>query len=223
MLDNNEKCSLFDIDMILEQCKTQLIIKRIFDIILSSVGLVCLTPIFLLISIIIKIGSEGPVLFKQIRVGKNGKEFKILKFRTMVVDAENKGIQLTIGKDNRVTKVGYLLRKTKLDELPQLINVLNGDMSFVGPRPEVPKYVALYNGNQRNILKVRPGITDLASIKYRNENILLAKTVEPEKTYIEEIIPAKVALNNQYLQNISVVNDLKIIIKTILLLFMRSK
>ena len=208
MLDNNEKCSLFDIDMILEQCKTQLIIKRIFDIILSSVGLVCLT---------------GSVLFKQIRVGKNGKEFKILKFRTMVVDAENKGIQLTIGKDNRVTKVGYLLRKTKLDELPQLINVLNGDMSFVGPRPEVPKYVALYNGNQRNILKVRPGITDLASIKYRNENILLAKTVEPEKTYIEEIIPAKVALNNQYLQNISVVNDLKIIIKTILLLFMRSK
>jgi lipopolysaccharide/colanic/teichoic acid biosynthesis glycosyltransferase len=221
MFDHDD--SSLSITKILEQRRSQLIIKRGFDVILSFIGLVCLLPVFLVIGLIVKISTGGPVLFKQIRIGKDGKEFTIFKFRTMIADAENKGLQLTIGKDRRITKIGSILRKTKFDEFPQLINVLIGDMSFVGPRPEVPKYVAMYNNDQRNILKVKPGITDLASIMYRNEGALLAKSAEPEKVYIEEIIPAKISLNHQYLRNISVINDLKIIIKTVLSLFIRNK
>jgi len=207
--------SLLSIDGILERKKGQLILKRIFDIIVSLIGLIILAPIFAIISIIIKLDSAGPVFFKQVRVGKDGKEFKIFKFRTMVDDAEKQGMQLTVGKDSRITRIGQFIRKTKLDELPQLINVFIGDMSFVGPRPEVPKYVAMYDEVQINILRVRPGITDYASIEYRDESTLLAQSDNPEETYINEIMPAKFALNAKYLDDISIMQDVKIIFRTI--------
>jgi lipopolysaccharide/colanic/teichoic acid biosynthesis glycosyltransferase len=205
-----------EVDDILARKKLQLILKRGFDIIFSLLGLIVLLPIFLVISIVIKVDSKGPVFFRQVRVGKNGKEFKILKFRTMVVDAEKKGMQITVGRDSRITKSGYILRKFKLDELPQLINVLIGDMSFVGPRPEVPKYVALYDENQKSVLKVKPGITDIASIEYRDENTLLGQSGNPEKIYIEEVMPTKLKLNMEYIKDISIVNDIKLILKTII-------
>lgn len=205
-----------NINRILEKKRIQLLIKRIFDFTVSLIGIVIISPILLVISILIKLDSKGPILFKQIRVGKNGKPFKIFKFRTMVVDAEKKGMQITVGSDSRITKSGLVLRKTKLDELPQLFNVLTGEMSFVGPRPEVPRYVEMYDENQKSILKVRPGITDLASIKYRNENDLLAKSLDPEATYINEIMPKKIELNIEYLKNMSVLYDLKLIIRTVL-------
>jgi lipopolysaccharide/colanic/teichoic acid biosynthesis glycosyltransferase len=207
--------SLLSIDGILERKKGQLILKRIFDMIVSLIGLIVLAPIFAIISIIIKLDSAGPVFFKQVRVGKDGKEFKIFKFRTMVDDAEKQGMQLTVGKDSRITRIGQFIRKTKLDELPQLINVFIGDMSFVGPRPEVPKYVAMYDEVQINILRVRPGITDYASIEYRDESTLLAQSDNPEETYINEIMPAKFALNAKYLDDISIMQDVKIIFRTI--------
>jgi lipopolysaccharide/colanic/teichoic acid biosynthesis glycosyltransferase len=169
----------------------------------------------LLIGILIKFDSQGPVFFKQTRVGRNGRKFKIFKFRTMVVDAEKLGMQITVGKDSRITGTGRFLRKYKIDELPQLINVLKGDMSFVGPRPEVPKYVSLYTEDQKNILKISPGITDYASIEYKDENDILALSENPEKTYIEEIMPRKINLNMKYIKNISLPEDIKIIIKTI--------
>lgn len=205
-----------NINRILEKKRIQLIIKRIFDFTVSSIGIIIISPILLVISILIKLDSKGPILFKQIRVGKNGKPFKIFKFRTMVVDAEKKGMQITVGRDSRITKSGHVLRKTKLDELPQLFNVLAGEMSFVGPRPEVRRYVEMYEENQKSILKVRPGITDLASIKYRNENDLLAKSLDPEATYINEIMPKKIELNIEYLKNMSVLYDIKLIIRTVL-------
>lgn len=213
--------SLSEIDETLKRKKFQFFLKRLFDIIFSLFGLIILLPIFLIIAIAIKIDSNGPVFFKQTRVGKNGKEFKILKFRTMIADAEKKGMQITVSGDNRITRVGRFLRKYKLDELPQLVNVLLGDMSFVGPRPEVPKYVALYNEYQKNVLKVKPGITDLASIEYRNENDLLAQSNDPEKVYIEEIMPKKLELNLEYIRNFSVINDIKLILKTILVVFIK--
>ena len=218
----SESCGLFDIDHYLEQRKVQLTIKRGFDIVFSLLGLLLLSPLFLIIGLIIKTGSKGPIFFKQLRVGKDGKEFKIIKFRTMEVDAENKGLQITIGQDRRITKEGRWLRKFKLDELPQLINVLVGEMSLVGPRPEVPKYVAYYNDYQRNILKVKPGITDLASIEFRAENDLLGRSIDPEKTYIEEIIPAKLSLNLKYIKSMSLLNDLKIIVRTITVLLLNK-
>ncbi len=207
-----------DIQHLLKQKKGQLIIKRLFDFIVSLFGILILLPLLLVLAIIIKLDSGGPVFFKQVRVGKEGTEFKIFKFRTMEVDAEKKGMQITVGKDKRITKSGHILRHSKLDELPQLINVLKGDMSFVGPRPEVPKYVALYNEYQKNILKVRPGITDLASIEYRDENTLLAKSKDPEDTYTKEIMPKKIELNIEYLKNMSVFYDIKLILKTILVI-----
>ncbi|WP_206098465.1 sugar transferase [Paenibacillus montanisoli] len=206
---------LADMDHLLEKKKTQLFIKRVFDFIVSIIGLIILLPFFLIISLIIKLDSKGPVFFKQIRVGKDGKEFKILKFRTMVQDAEKKGMQITVGKDIRITKSGHVLRKTKIDELPQLINVLIGDMSFVGPRPEVPKYVKLYDVNQRNILKVRPGITDYASIEYKNESDILALSDDPETAYIKTIMVEKLSLNLKYLSNMSLFTDAKLIFLTI--------
>lgn len=218
MPDTKGKKNVTDINIngILEKKKAQLFIKGIFDFIVSLLGAIIISPILLIIAILIKLDSKGPILFKQARVGKNGKEFKILKFRTMKVESEKKGIQLTVGKDPRITKVGHILRKTKLDELPQLFNVLMGEMSFVGPRPEVPRYVELYNSYQKCILKIRPGITDLASIKYRNENDLLGKSLDPEYTYIHEIMPEKIELNLEYLNNMSIFYDVKLIIKTIL-------
>ena len=168
----------------------------------------------LIIAILIKIDSKGPIFFRQVRVTKNGREFKIFKYRTMRVGSD-KYSQITVGKDSRITKVGDFLRKYKLDEIPQLINVLIGDMSLVGPRPEVPKYVALYTEEQREILKVRAGITDYASIEFSNENDILANETDPEKAYIEKIMPRKIELNKKYLSEISVMTDIKIILLTI--------
>jgi glycosyltransferase len=168
----------------------------------------------LIIAILIKLDSKGPIFFKQVRVTKNGREFKIFKYRTMKIGSD-KYSQITVGKDSRITKVGDFLRKYKLDEIPQLINVLIGDMSLVGPRPEVPKYVALYTEEQREILKVRAGITDYASIEFSNENDILANETDPEKAYIEKIMPRKIELNKKYLSEISVMTDIKIILLTI--------
>ena len=189
-------------------------LKRIFDIISSLFGLILLSPFMLIIAILIKLDSKGPIFFKQVRVTKNGREFKIFKYRTMRVGSD-KYSQITVGKDSRITKVGDFLRKYKLDEIPQLINVLIGDMSLVGPRPEVPKYVALYTEEQREILKVRAGITDYASIEFSNENDILANETDPEKAYIEKIMPRKIELNKKYLSEISVMTDIKIILLTI--------
>ena len=175
--------------------------KRIFDLFFAFLGIMLLLPIYLLITIFIKLDSKGEILYKQERIGKDGIHFYVFKFRTMIPNAFSKGA-LTVGsRDPRVTNVGYYLRKYKLDELPQLFNVLIGDMSFVGPRPEVKKYTDLYNENQRVVLSVKPGITDYASIKYRNENDLLAQSSDPEKLYIEEIMPEKLNLNLKYIND----------------------
>ncbi|CEK39115.1 sugar transferase [Paraclostridium sordellii] len=204
-----------DIKEELNKKKVNLIIKRLFDIGASSIGLILLSPILILIAICIKLDSKGPVFFKQIRVGKNKELFKIYKFRTMVTDAEKLGKQITIGNDTRITKVGTFIRKCKLDELPQLINVLNGDMSLVGPRPEVPKYVELYDDYQKQILLVQPGITDYASIEFRNESEILGESKDPENKYINDIMPYKIELNIKYIKNISLYEDLKLITRTI--------
>ena len=189
-------------------------LKRIFDITLSLFGLIVLLPFMLIIAIFIKFDSKGSIFFKQIRVTKGGREFKILKYRTMRVGSD-KYSQITVGKDERITKIGSFLRKYKLDEIPQLINVLIGDMSLVGPRPEVPKYVVLYTDEQKEILKVRAGITDYASIEFSDENDLLASEKNPEEAYIEKIMPKKIELNKKYLSEISVLTDIRIILLTI--------
>ncbi len=189
--------------------------KRCFDIFFSLFGIMLLLLLFLFIAIAIKCSSKGPVLFKQERVGKHGKTFKIWKFRSMVVNAEAKGMQITTDGDNRITKVGKFIRKTKIDELPQLFNVLSGKMSFVGPRPEVPKYVAMYNAEQMRVLSVKPGITDLASIEFRNENDLLDGDEDPERKYIEEIMPAKLELNLKYIEKAGFFYDIGLIFKTV--------
>ena len=191
------------------------VIKRIFDIVASGLGIIVLSPILIVIALIIKKESDGPVFFKQIRVGEKGKNFEILKYRTMVVDAEKLGRQITVGNDNRITKIGGFLRKYKLDELPQLINVFKGDMSLVGPRPEVPRYVEMYNEEQRKVLDVKPGITDLASIRYRDENELLGTAEDPDDMYINTIMPDKLALNLEYINKSNVFFDIYIILKTI--------
>ncbi|WP_160689407.1 sugar transferase [Clostridium sp. C2-6-12] len=196
--------------------KINKVIKRIFDLICSTLGLIVLSPVLIVIAIKIKAGSDGPVFFKQIRVGENGKEFEILKYRTMVVDAEKLGKQITVGNDNRITKIGAFLRKYKLDELPQLINVFKGDMSLVGPRPEVPRYVKLYNVEQKKVLEVKPGITDLASIRYRDENDLLGGVENPEEFYINTIMPDKLTLNLEYIRKNNIFFDIYIILKTII-------
>ena len=189
-------------------------IKRGIDILFSLIGLICLFPFFIFISFFIFITSKGGVFFVQLRVGKNNKDFKLYKFRTMFLNSDNKGL-LTVGNnDKRITKLGYYLRKNKLDELPQLINVLNGTMSLVGPRPEVRKYVNLYNSEQKSILEIKPGITDLASIMYYNENEILANSGNPEQTYINEIMPIKLEINKKYINEMSLLTDLKIIFKT---------
>lgn len=193
--------------------------KRIFDIFCSFFGLLVLSPLLLIVALLVATTSRGGVFYRQVRVGKDFRNFKILKFRSMRPDSDKKGL-LTVGsRDNRVTKVGYFIRKYKIDELPQLINVLVGDMSFVGPRPEVPKYVEMYNDEQRKVLSVRPGITDYASIEYRNENDILAKSDNPEQTYIDEVMPAKLKLNLQYISEMSLKTDLKIIFGTIFKIF----
>ncbi|MDU5238371.1 MAG: sugar transferase [Haemophilus parainfluenzae] len=189
---------------------------RFFDFILSLVGLVVLAPIFIVLAIWIKIDSKGPVFYKQVRVGQNGIDFGLFKFRSMVVDADKKGLITVGGRDPRITRSGYFIRKYKLDELPQLINVLLGDMSLVGPRPEVRKYVELYTDEQQKVLSVKPGITDYASIEYMDENEILGKSNDPEKTYIEEIMPEKIKYNMKYIQNKNVSEYFKIIFLTLL-------
>ena len=190
-------------------------LKRFTDILFAFAGLIILMPVFLIIAILILADSSGDVFYRQLRIGLGGSEFILYKFRTMFADADKRGL-LTVGmRDSRVTKIGYYLRKYKLDELPQLYNVLIGDMSIVGPRPEVPKYVAKYNEHELKVLSVRPGLTDYASIEYSNENEILAKSSNPEETYLKEIMPAKLALNSKYIDDMGPITDLKIIFKTI--------
>jgi lipopolysaccharide/colanic/teichoic acid biosynthesis glycosyltransferase len=196
--------------------KLNQLVKRIFDFLLSLFGIIILSPIFIIVSIAIKLDSKGSILFLQKRVGRYGKEFNIYKFRTMVTDAEKLGKQITVGKDNRITKVGAFLRKFKIDELPQLFNVLKGDMSLVGPRPEVPKYVALYNEEQRKVLDIRPGITDMASLRYKDENDILGKVDNPEEYYINVIMKDKLNLNLEYIEKSNVFFDIYLILKTII-------
>jgi lipopolysaccharide/colanic/teichoic acid biosynthesis glycosyltransferase len=189
--------------------------KRVFDVAISSLGLLLLSPVFLLIAIGICFESPGPVFFRQERVGKDGIPFLIFKFRTMVVGASMVGPQITAAGDPRVTRIGKVLRRTKLDELPQLINVWRGEMSIVGPRPELPSYVMLYDNRQKKVLTVRPGITDPASIAYVDEECLLSNVKNIQKTYIEDILPKKLELNLQYVDNKkSLLSDLKIILLT---------
>ncbi|MFM7667576.1 MAG: sugar transferase [Bacteroidota bacterium] len=188
--------------------------KRIFDILFSSFILLCFLPIGLIISLLISFGSPGGIFYRQERIGKGGKPFFILKFRSMRTDSDSKG-KLTVGmRDPRITNIGYFIRKYKLDEFPQFINVLKGEMSVVGPRPEVKEYVDLYTEEQLKVLNVKPGITDYASLYYFKENELLAQSTDPQKTYIEEIMPAKLKLNEKYLENPTIFHDLKIIFKT---------
>ena len=188
--------------------------KRIFDLFFSFLGILFLLPIYIIIAILIKIDSNGDILYKQERIGKNGIPFYVLKFRTMIPNAFSKGA-LTVGsRDPRVTNIGFYLRKYKLDELPQLFNVFLGEMSFVGPRPEVKKYTDLYNAEQKKVLSVAPGITDYASIKFRNENELLSESDDPEKLYINQIMPEKLNLNLKYINDNNVFKDIKIIFNT---------
>lgn len=204
-----------DIEQVLSKRRGRLVLKRMMDIAVSAVALCVLWPLYLIIALAIVIDDPGPVFYRQVRVGRGGKPFRIFKFRSMVVDADKKGLEITVGHDRRITRVGAFLRKTKLDELAQLINVLCGQMSFVGPRPEVPRYVELYTPYQRQVLLVRPGITDYASIAYRNENDLLDAAQNPERMYIEQIMPAKIELNMKYLREISPAADIRLILKTV--------
>lgn len=196
--------------------------KRIFDIIVSFVGLIVLSPVFLIISLTILVTMGWPIFYRQTRVGRAGITFKIIKFRSMVKDAECQGLLLTADGDLRITPVGRLLRQSKLDELPQLMNILLGEMSFVGPRPEVPQYVKLYDSEQMQVLSVRPGLTDPASIAYRDEEQVLARFGDAEKAYVEEIMPAKLRLNLAYMQKDTFLTDLGLIFETIIRVFRRG-
>ena len=188
--------------------------KRLFDVIASGLGLVVLSPLFLVLAIWIKLDSKGPVFYRQVRVGRNNKDFRIFKFRSLRVGAD-KGSLVTIGgRDPRVTRSGYWIRKFKLDELPQLINVFIGDMSLVGPRPEVRHYVDYWTPEQMRVLDVRPGITDPASIKFRNENELMEKAEDPEKYYIEVIMQEKIKLYLEYVEKHNFFYDIALIFKT---------
>ena len=187
---------------------------RILDFLFSFFGLILLSPLFFLIGILIKFSSYGPVIYKQSRIGLNGVKFDVYKFRSMRLNSDKLGLITVGGRDSRVTSIGYYLRKYKLDELPQLFNVLIGDMSFVGPRPEVKKYVDLYTLDQRRVLSIKPGITDWASILYRDENIILEKSNNPEQEYIHKIMPDKIKYNLIYINKHSIIEYFKIIIVT---------
>jgi len=189
--------------------------KRIFDILASSIGLIVLSPLFLYIAIWIKLSSKGPIFYTQKRVARDFKEFNLYKFRSMVVGADKRGPGVTSSDDDRITKVGKFIRKTKLDELPQLLNVLKGDMSLVGPRPELMKFVKFKKDEYKKVLSVRPGITDNAAIAFRNEEEIMAQFEDKEKAYIEHILPKKIKLYYRYIDNISLPNDIKLILKTL--------
>lgn len=208
-----------DIDAILSQKQITLVVKRMYDIVFSALGLLVLAPLFIIIAILIKGDSPGPVFYRQTRIGKDGKEFQIYKFRKMHEDVGDSGLNLTTTNDPRLTRIGAWLRKTKIDELPQALNVLKGDMAVVGPRPETPNYVEIYTPEQRQVLKVKPGITDYASIYFIDEGDLLEQAADTEKYYIEAIMPQKIRLNIKYIQDMSFNTDMKIIYKTFRNLF----
>ena len=188
--------------------------KRIFDIVASGIGLILLSPLFVILAIWIKCDSIGPVFYKQVRVGRNNMDFQLFKFRSMRVGSDKKGLITVGGHDPRITRSGYYIRKYKLDEFPQLINVFKGDMSLVGPRPEVRMYVDMYTEEQMHVLDVRPGITDLASIRYRNENELLERVNDPDKYYVEVIMPDKLRINLEYVARHSFTFDIRLIFQT---------
>jgi lipopolysaccharide/colanic/teichoic acid biosynthesis glycosyltransferase len=189
--------------------------KRIFDVATTIIGLIVLLPFFIIIAILIKLNDKGPIFYKQKRIGQNFKPFELLKFRTMIVNADKIGPAVTKDGDPRITKIGKFLRKTKLDELPQLWNVIRGDMSIVGPRPEVEKYIQYYENDYKEILKVKPGITDYATIKFRNEEEILSKYDDTESAYIKYVLPEKIKLYKTYIKGISFFTDLKIIFWTL--------
>lgn len=188
--------------------------KRLFDIVASSLGLIVLSPLFVVLAVWIKADSEGPIFYRQTRVGRNNKDFRLFKFRSMRPGSDRAGLITVGGRDPRVTRSGYYIRKYKLDEFPQLINVLKGDMSLVGPRPEVRKYVDMYTAEQKRVLSVRPGITSLASIRYRNENDILAASEDPDRTYIEQVMPDKLAIDLEYVEHAGLLTDIKLIFTT---------
>jgi lipopolysaccharide/colanic/teichoic acid biosynthesis glycosyltransferase len=196
-------------------------LKRCFDIVVSATGLVLLSPVLILAGVLVRLTSPGPALFQQVRVGRNFVPFRILKFRTMVQSAPQRGPALTVGRDPRITTVGSFLRKTKLDEFPQLINVLKGEMSLVGPRPEVPKYVEMFREAYAEVLTVRPGITDLASLRFRHEAEILAQAEDPEAEYCQRILPEKLRLAKEYIQHSSLVFDFQVIVQTLVAMFSR--
>jgi lipopolysaccharide/colanic/teichoic acid biosynthesis glycosyltransferase len=193
--------------------------KRAFDVTVAAAGLIALSPLLLLVSILIKIDSRGPVFFKQERMGREFRPFDIYKFRTMVKDAARMGGAITFGDDSRITRVGRFLRKTKIDELPQLINVLRGEMSLVGPRPEVRKYVELFRRDYEEVLKVRPGLTDVASLKYEDEADVLGESKDPEQEYLTRVLPDKIRLAKDYVGRSSLRFDLGLILRTLPKLF----
>jgi lipopolysaccharide/colanic/teichoic acid biosynthesis glycosyltransferase len=189
--------------------------KRIFDFVAAFFALIFLSPVLIVLAIWILLDSSGGVFYYQTRVGRNNRDFRLIKFRSMHPGADAKGLLTVGGRDPRISRAGFFLRKTKMDELPQLINIIRGEMSFVGPRPEVRKYVELYSAEQMNVLAVRPGLTDYASLEYLDESELLEKSEDPEKAYVEDIMPAKLKLNMKYIREQSMMLDLKIIFKTI--------
>ena len=193
--------------------------RRIFDIVVSLLGLVVMSPLLLAVALAIKLDSSGPVLFRQERIGRGFHPFFIFKFRTMVPDPSGRGRLITVSDDPRITRAGRLLRKTKIDELPQLINVLKGDMSLVGPRPEVRQYVGLFQQDYEEILKIRPGMTDLASLKYRNEEAILGQSGHLEEEYVKRVLPDKIRLAKDYLRHSSFVFDLRLVLMTLFKLF----
>ena len=190
-------------------------VKRAFDVLAALAGVLCLLPLFLVVAILIKLDSSGPVVFRQERIGRRFRPFWIYKFRTMVGDADRRGGSLTCGEDPRITRIGRFLRRWKLDELPQLVNVLKGDMSIVGPRPEVRQFVERFRDDYEQILTVRPGITDLASLKFRDEATLLGAVSNPEDMYMQFILPEKVSLEKEYIRRASIWFDLTLIAKTL--------
>jgi lipopolysaccharide/colanic/teichoic acid biosynthesis glycosyltransferase len=193
--------------------------KRVFDWLASSLGLLLLAPVLVFLAVWIKLDSQGPVFFRQERVGLAGRTFKIHKFRTMVPDAEKRGLQITVGTDGRITRVGHWLRKYKLDELPQLLDVWLGHMSLVGPRPEVPRYVAWYPADVREVvLSVRPGITDRASIEFKDENEILGRAADPHTAYVNEVLPIKLRYYVEYVNTRSLLGDMSLIFKTFIAL-----
>ena len=191
-------------------------VKRLFDILCSSLGLLVLSPVFMVVAVLVKLDSKGPVFFRHARIGKDFRPFRVYKFRTMKEGAEQCGSSITVDRDERITRLGRLLRRTKLDELPQLLNVLKGDMSLVGPRPEVKEYVDLYASEYRQLLTVRPGITDPASLQYSEEEKVLAASPNWEEDYRKRVLPDKIRLSRQYVENHSLVTDLQLILKTVM-------